>query len=165
MAESPDVNQLIKDEDRVDGALRQAAAAARRQYVAAELEMPVWRDGRLAWLTVQALEAGEYGASVVAAVARLETELTRRLGRPTADQMRGEPEPMRSASVASLVAAARDSGMLRDLDMANLTAWTQLRNEIVHRGRLTTEGEAREIVAGIEALLRQLLPNPQRLPS
>ena len=46
--------------------------------------------------------------------------------------------------------------MLPDLDERQVATWVQLRNEIVHRGRLATEGEAREIVAGMEELLRQL---------
>ena len=56
MADSRDTNQLIRDHGLVLGALRQAAMAARREYVLRGLPMPVWRDGALVWLVAHELE-------------------------------------------------------------------------------------------------------------
>jgi hypothetical protein len=50
MADSSTIRQVIADGGVVAGALRQAAAAARREYVRAGLSMPVWRGGGLVWV-------------------------------------------------------------------------------------------------------------------
>ena len=50
MSDSDTIRQLIADGRAIDEALRQAAMAARFEYVRAGLSMPVWRGGRLVWV-------------------------------------------------------------------------------------------------------------------
>jgi hypothetical protein len=59
MTESGTIRQLIATGRAVDDALWRAAAAARREYVRAGLSMPVWRTGRLVWVTPTELERYE----------------------------------------------------------------------------------------------------------
>jgi hypothetical protein len=65
MAESGTVRHVIADSSAVDEALRQAAMAARREYVRAGLSMPVWRSGRLEW--IEPTELKQYQADGYAA--------------------------------------------------------------------------------------------------
>jgi len=51
---------MIADGSAVDEALRQAAMAARLEYVRAGLSMPVWRGGCLVW--VEPTELKQYEA-------------------------------------------------------------------------------------------------------
>lgn len=43
------------DREVIDRALAEAARAARREYVRWGHAMPVWRDGRLAWVSADVL--------------------------------------------------------------------------------------------------------------
>jgi hypothetical protein len=59
MAESRDIETLVRDHGVVLAALRRAAVAARREYVLHGLSMPVWREGALVWVAPQELELGD----------------------------------------------------------------------------------------------------------
>lgn len=56
MADSGTIQHVIANGRAVDEALRQAAMAARLEYVRAGLSMPVWRGGRLVWVEPNELE-------------------------------------------------------------------------------------------------------------
>ena len=56
MTDSDPLRQLIADGRAIDEALRQAAMAARLEYVRAGLSMPVWQTGRLVWVEPNGLK-------------------------------------------------------------------------------------------------------------
>jgi hypothetical protein len=77
MGEVRDLTRVVVEDEAVDRAVRQAARAARAEYIRFGHAMPVWRDGRLAWVSaaelaqlddLDAVDAGsDAGASSISA--------------------------------------------------------------------------------------------------
>ena len=51
MAEVRNLNRTVVDDEAVDRAVHEAVRAARAEYIRFGHAMPVWRDGRLAWVS------------------------------------------------------------------------------------------------------------------
>lgn len=55
MAEVRDRKRMVVEDEAVDRAVRQAARTARAEYIRFGHAMPVWRDGRLVWVSAAEL--------------------------------------------------------------------------------------------------------------
>jgi hypothetical protein len=77
MAEVRDLKRMFVQDEAIDRAVRQAARAARAEYIRFGHAMPVWRDGRLVWVSaaelaqlddLEAVDAGsDAGATSISA--------------------------------------------------------------------------------------------------
>ena len=95
-------------------------------------------------------DAKEYRAAVISAMSLLESELRKRLEKPTWESVR---RPMSMRQLAEL--AVREQ-VISAADLPKITDWSQVRNAAVHTWGEVSRHTAQQIVKGVQALLRQM---------
>ena len=99
--------------------------------------------------TRRLLDAREYRAAVISAIARLEVELKSRLDIPVFSR---RPGP----SIRELVQNAAESGFLGRYNEKDVVSWLRIRNEAVHQRTRVAPKSARQIVDAVEEIVRRL---------
>jgi hypothetical protein len=95
------------------------------------------------------LQAGEYRASVIAAVTLLEATLRERYKTQTSASY------SRPMQLREMVERAQAEGLLNNVSTPNIMGWLRIRNEAVHTNQPVTRAQATEIVRGITQLVQR----------
>jgi hypothetical protein len=94
-------------------------------------------------------EVKEYRAAVIASMTLLETRLRQRLNKVPRELVR------RAMSIRQLLEVAFEQGVLV-AQHPQILEWASLRNDAVHTGKSVSKAQAKEVVEGVEEIVRML---------